>query len=72
VWASAGATIPVGVGGLATGGLDVSEGEMAELLRAEPEEWKAQLPQFREHLAKFDRLPPELDRQLDALEERLG
>jgi phosphoenolpyruvate carboxykinase (GTP) len=45
---------------------------MAELLRVETEEWKAQLPQFREHLAKFDRLPPELDRQLDALEERLG
>ena len=31
----------------------------------------AQLPQFREHLAKFDRLPDELGAQLDALEERL-
>jgi hypothetical protein len=36
------------------------------------EEGKAQLPQFREHLAKFDRLPDELRGQLDALEERLG
>ena len=45
---------------------------MAELLRVETEEWKTQLPQFREHLAKFDRLPAELNTQLDALEQRLG
>jgi phosphoenolpyruvate carboxykinase (GTP) len=45
---------------------------MAELLRVETEEWRAQLPQFREHLAKFDRLPAELDAQLQALEQRLS
>ena len=36
------------------------------------EEWKAQLPQFHEHFAKFDHLPDELHAQLQALEERLG
>ena len=45
---------------------------MAKLLRVETEEWKAQLPQFREYLARFSNLPPELTAQLDALETRLG
>ncbi len=43
---------------------------MAELLRVDVEEWKAQLPQFREYLQKFDNLPAELTAQLDALEAR--
>ena len=35
--------------------------------------FKAQLPQIREHLAQFgDRLPAEIGRQLEALEERLS
>jgi phosphoenolpyruvate carboxykinase (GTP) len=63
---------PVGGEGIDTHGLDVSEADMAELLRVDAEEWRAQLPQFREHLARFDRLPPELDAQMRALEERLG
>ena len=63
---------PVGGEGIDTRGLDVSDEDMAELLRVDVEEWKAQLPQFREHLAKFDRLPAELHAQLQALEERLG
>ena len=33
---------------------------------------RAQLPQFREHLQRFDRLPPELEAQMTALEERLA
>jgi len=45
---------------------------MAQLLRVDTEEWKAQLPQFREYLAKFDNLPVELTAQLDALEARLS
>jgi len=45
---------------------------MAELLRVDVEEWKAQLPQFREYLSKFDNLPAEITRQLDALQGRLG
>jgi phosphoenolpyruvate carboxykinase (GTP) len=63
---------PVGGEGIDTRGLDVSEEDVAELLRVDVEEWRAQLPQFREYLSKFDRLPPELEAQLTALEERLG
>ncbi len=47
-------------------------GAMAELLRVDVEEWRAQLPQFREYCAKFENLPAELTAQLDALEQRLG
>ncbi len=63
---------PVGVDGIDTNGLDVSAEDMAELLRVDVDEWKTQLPQFREYLAKFDNLPAELTSQLDALETRLG
>ena len=68
---------PIGLvpaaGALNTEGLDVSEEAMAELLRVDPEQFKAQLPQVREHYARFgDDLPDELRRQLEALEERLG
>jgi phosphoenolpyruvate carboxykinase (GTP) len=53
-------------------GLDVSPAAIAKLLEVDPDEWRAQLPQLREHLAKFgDDLPEEISRQLDALEERL-
>jgi phosphoenolpyruvate carboxykinase (GTP) len=62
---------PVGPDGIATSGLDVSDEDMAELLRVDIEEWRSQLPQFREHLEKFDRLPAELSEQLKALEDRL-
>ena len=63
---------PVGGEGIDTRGLDVSEEDMAELLRVETEEWRAQLPQFREHLAKFDRLPAELNAQLRRARGALG
>ena len=63
---------PVGPDGIDTRGVDVTDEAMAELLRVDAEEWKAQLPQFREYLAKFENLPAELNAQLDALEERLG
>ena len=43
-----------------------------ELLHVDPEEWKPELEPIRELLAKFgDKLPAEITRQLDALEERL-
>jgi phosphoenolpyruvate carboxykinase (GTP) len=59
-------------GAIDTGGLDVSEEDMAALLRVDPEEWKAQLPQVHEHLARFgDRLPGAVRAQLEALERRL-
>jgi phosphoenolpyruvate carboxykinase (GTP) len=63
---------PVGVEGIDVGGLDVSEDDMAELLRVDLEQWKSQLPHFHEHLGKFARLPQELHAQLKALEQRLG
>jgi phosphoenolpyruvate carboxykinase (GTP) len=55
-----------------TDGLDVSNEQMSELLAVEPELWKAQLPQVREHLARFgDHLPHELRSQLEQLQQRL-
>ena len=51
------------------GRLHRGHGRAAARRRAE---WKAQLPQFRAHLAQFENLPPELHAQLDALEQRLG
>ncbi|HEY6776887.1 MAG TPA: phosphoenolpyruvate carboxykinase (GTP) [Thermoleophilaceae bacterium] len=62
-----------GRGAIETTGLDVSEEDMAELLKVDPDQWKAQLPQVHKHLAQFgDRLPKELRAELEALEERLA
>jgi phosphoenolpyruvate carboxykinase (GTP) len=63
---------PVGPEGLDTTNLDISDENIAELLRVDVAEWKAQLPHFHEHLGKFERLPAELHAQLRALEERLS
>jgi len=55
-----------------TSGLDVSPEAMAKLLDVDANEWREQVPQLREHLAKFgDDLPDEISAQLDALEQRL-
>src|SRR4051812_36211415 len=60
-------------GAIDRAGLDVSDEAMEELLSVDTEAWKEQLPQVREHFAKFgDDLPAELQQQLDALEQRLG
>jgi phosphoenolpyruvate carboxykinase (GTP) len=46
---------------------------MTELLSVDAELVKAQLPQVREHLAKFgEQLPVEIGAQLEALEKRLS
>jgi phosphoenolpyruvate carboxykinase (GTP) len=63
---------PIGPEGIDTRGLDVSEEDMRELLTVDAAQWLAQLPQFREHYAKFESVPAELHGQLEALEERLG
>ena len=64
---------PTGEGGIPLEGLDVSEEAMRKLLDVDPELWRQQLPQMREHYARFgDRLPAELRAQMQALEERLG
>ncbi|NLY73710.1 MAG: phosphoenolpyruvate carboxykinase (GTP) [Firmicutes bacterium] len=53
-------------------GLDVSDADMAELLKVDPEEWLKEVASIREHYAKFGaKLPQELRNQLDALEKRL-
>ncbi len=65
--------VPPAEGGIDTDGLEVSAETMAKLLEVDVEGWKSQLPQMREHYAKFaDRLPPALRAQLEALEQRLG
>ncbi len=68
---------PIGLlpaaGELNTDGLDISEEEIADLLSVDPELFKQQLPQVKEHLARFgDSLPDGIVRQLTALEDRLG
>ncbi|HLM26431.1 MAG TPA: phosphoenolpyruvate carboxykinase (GTP) [Thermoleophilaceae bacterium] len=67
---------PIGLvpksGSLDLEGLDISDEAMEELLRVEPEDWKAQLSQVREHFAQFgNKLPDELRSQLEALEGKL-
>ncbi len=53
-------------------GLDIPEADLDELLKVDPAEWSAMLPQYREHYARFgDKLPDRLAKQLDALEARL-
>ncbi|HWD76422.1 MAG TPA: phosphoenolpyruvate carboxykinase (GTP) [Solirubrobacteraceae bacterium] len=64
---------PLGDGGIDTDDLDVSPETMARLLEIDTEGWLAQLPQMKQHYAKFgDKLPRELHAQLDALERRLN
>jgi phosphoenolpyruvate carboxykinase (GTP) len=54
-------------------GLDVTKDDMAELLRVDADEWRAEVPSIRQHYAQFgDRLPTALSEEIDALEKRLG
>jgi phosphoenolpyruvate carboxykinase (GTP) len=67
---------PIGLvpaeGGIDTTGLDLGEEEMRELLTVDRDCLREQMPQLREHLARFgDRLPDEIRTQLEALESRL-
>jgi phosphoenolpyruvate carboxykinase (GTP) len=60
-------------GALNTDGLDISDEAMKDLLSVDEDLVRQQLPQLKEHLAKFgDKLPPQISAQLQALEERLG
>ena len=53
-------------------GLDLSADDLAELLRVDNEEWKAEVPSIRAHYGQFaGRLPQALLDQLKTLEERL-
>ncbi len=61
-----------GKGAIPTEGLDISRDDLAELLRVDREEWKAEVPLIEEHFAVFgDRLPAALRDELDALRKRL-
>ena len=56
-----------------TEGLDLGAGTMAELLRVDNEEWRAELHSIAEHFDSLgDRLPSELHDELARLEKRLG
>ena len=60
-------------GAIDTDGVSVTEGEMAELLKVDNDEWRAEVPLIHEHLSQFgDRLPVNLLDQVEALERRLG
>jgi phosphoenolpyruvate carboxykinase (GTP) len=53
-------------------GLELSAAEIAELLKVDPDEWRIQLPQIRQHFAQFgEDLPHALSVQLAELEARL-
>ena len=55
-----------------TEGLDISEEAMKELLTVNKEEWLEEVASIREYYKIYgDKLPKELERQLNALEERL-
>jgi phosphoenolpyruvate carboxykinase (GTP) len=60
-------------GAINTHGLNIAAEAMAELLSVDEDLVREQLPQLRDHLATFgEKLPPELNAQLEALQQRLG
>ncbi|WP_432835084.1 phosphoenolpyruvate carboxykinase (GTP) [Dactylosporangium sp. CA-092794] len=60
-------------GSLDVDGLDVSEEDLAAVLRVDPAEWRAEVPQIVEWFEKFgEKLPGVLWAELDALRARLG
>jgi len=59
-------------GAIDTGGLDISEKEMNELLSVDKEAWLAEIESIKEnYLIYGEKLPAELTVQLEALEKRL-
>jgi len=58
---------------LNTDGLGINDADLAELLKVDNAEWKAELGSINEHLDSLgERLPDEMRSQLAALEGRLG
>jgi phosphoenolpyruvate carboxykinase (GTP) len=61
------------VDGINTDGLDITTEAMEELLRVDEEALRGELPQVEDHLARFgDRLPDEVQAQLEALKAKLA
>jgi phosphoenolpyruvate carboxykinase (GTP) len=57
---------------LSLDGVKVTSDDMAELLRVDLDDWRAEVPRIREHFALFgDHLPATLAGQVDELEARL-
>jgi len=68
---------PVGLvpaeGSIDVEGLDVAPEDLAELLRVDTEEWRAEVPSIEEHYVHLgERLPVELRDELKTLEKRLA
>jgi phosphoenolpyruvate carboxykinase (GTP) len=68
---------PIGLvpkkGDLDIDGLDISDAALQEVLSVDLDALREELPQVKEHLAKFgDALPAPVRRQFEALEQRLG
>jgi phosphoenolpyruvate carboxykinase (GTP) len=68
---------PIGLvpaeGELNVEGLDLAAGALEELLTVDPAQVSEELPQVKEHLARFgDQLPEQIRSQLAALEQRLS
>jgi len=65
--------VPAREDGLDVDGLDLSSEDLDELLRVDPDEWRAEVPSIASHYATFgDRIPAQLQSQLAALSRRLG
>jgi phosphoenolpyruvate carboxykinase (GTP) len=64
----------LGKGGLDLDGLEgVSAADLEQLFAVDTDGWRASLEQVHAHYETFgDRLPVELEHQLEALESRLG
>jgi phosphoenolpyruvate carboxykinase (GTP) len=68
---------PIGLipkeGDLELGGIEISPGDMKELMRVEPDELRAEIPDIERHFATFgDRLPDRMKKQLEELIARIG
>ena len=60
-------------GAIDTRGLDITDATMQELLSLKKQGWLEDVPKLKEHFARFgDRLPAELNRQLETLERELN
>jgi phosphoenolpyruvate carboxykinase (GTP) len=61
-----------GTGAIPAQGLEVSDGDMEELLRVDIEGWRQELPSIQEHFDTLgERVPAELLDELAELEKRL-
>ncbi len=59
--------------GLDLKGLDIKEETMQEILKVDPDAWKAEIPSLEKHFAQFgDRLPERMKAQFEELRKRLG